>query len=109
MSEVIDLMRQGTQGFQQILSSVKLVKEETTTDPKLVSWLQGLGLHESSQKIFLAEGYTLDDVLYDITQDDLKRIPLKGGTRLRIWHAINQHRKEGTPFCNGDIQPIGTI
>lgn len=109
MSELIDVMQQGTHGFQQILTGIKSIKEETQSDSKLTSWLQGLGLHESSQRIFLAEGYTLDDVLYDITQDDLKRIPLKGGTQLRIWRAIKQHRKEGTAMCNGDIQPTGTI
>lgn len=84
-------------------------REEVQVDSRLANWIQGLGLHESAQKMFLAEGYTLDDVLYCITQDDLRRTGLRAGTQLKIWRAIVQHRSEETSFCNGDIQQKGTI
>lgn len=109
MRELIDITQQQTHNIQQILRNFKLDKEEVQIDQRLADWIKGLGLHESAQRIFLAEGYTLEDVLYNISEDDLRRIGLRGGTQLRIWRAIMQHRKEIPSLCNGDIDQIGTI
>lgn len=107
---MIEITRQGNQHLQQLLTNSKQEKEEIQVDPKLATWLQGLGLNESAQKILLAEGYTLDDVLHHITLDDLKRIGLKGGSQLRIWRAIPpRERNNAPPLSNGDIQPMGKI
>lgn len=85
-------------------------KEEVQIDNRLANWISGLDLHESAQRIFLAEGYTLEEVLYYITREDLHRIGLRGGSEFRIWRAILQHRQSGVPLCNGDIkEDTGTI
>ncbi|XP_019870241.2 mitogen-activated protein kinase kinase kinase 15 isoform X4 [Aethina tumida] len=78
-------------------------------DPRLGSWLQGLGIHERERKLILSEGYTLEEVLFQIDRDDLRRIRLKGASELRIWRAILQHRQNNV-LCNGDADaPVGTV
>lgn len=83
-------------------------KEELPEDPRLASWLDGLGISEFGKKKFLSEGYTLDEVLCHISRDDLRRVGLRGATEFRIWCAIEQHR-QGNFLCNGDINDGGTI
>ncbi|CAH1106010.1 unnamed protein product [Psylliodes chrysocephalus] len=79
--------------------------EEIVEDQRLSNWLEGLGIHESAKRMFLAEGYTLDEVLYHIRREDLVSIGLKGATVLRIWLAIQPHRRErednNVIICNG--------
>lgn len=102
--QLIDNTQQQSEALKQILSTKHFVeKEEIQIDQRLALWLQGLGLHESAQKIFLNEGFTLDEVLYEISRDDLHRIGLRGGSEFRIWRAIQQHRESASPLCNGTI------
>ncbi|XP_012283349.1 mitogen-activated protein kinase kinase kinase 15 isoform X2 [Orussus abietinus] len=64
------------------------------SDIRLVEWLQGLGIDEASIDRFLYEEYSLEDILFHVTRDDLHRLGLRGGIELRIWKAVLQHRKE---------------
>ncbi|XP_012267109.2 mitogen-activated protein kinase kinase kinase 15 isoform X2 [Athalia rosae] len=65
-----------------------------STDTRLTEWLQGLGVDASSVDRFLYEEYTLEDVLFHVSREDLRRLNLRGGIELRIWKAVLQHRKE---------------
>ncbi|CAH1173520.1 unnamed protein product [Phaedon cochleariae] len=78
------------------------LQEEVEEDPYLARWLEGLGIRENARKAILAEGYTLEDVLYHIERDDLRRVGLRGATELRIWRAVKHHRENGDGIiCNG--------
>lgn len=58
----------------------------------LVDWLRDLQMDDTSIDKFLYEEYTLEDILYHVTREDLRRLNLKGGIELRIWQAIQRHR-----------------
>lgn len=108
--QLIDHTQQQSEALREILSSKYHEREEVHVDQRLAMWLQGLGLHESTQKIFLSEGFTLDEVLYEISRDDLHRVGLKGASEFRIWRAIQQHRNRASPLCNGTLSDeTGTI
>lgn len=81
--------------------------EEVQIDQKLMQWTSGLGLHPSAQRIFLSQGYTLDEILFHVSRDDIRRIGLKGGSEFRIWKAIRQYRMNTGPLCNGTISEDG--
>lgn len=61
-------------------------------DAALVSWLESNGLDDNDVDLFTAEEYVLSDVLNFFTREDLGRLGLRGGTELRLWRAILQHR-----------------
>ncbi|GAB1294957.1 Mitogen-activated protein kinase kinase kinase 5 [Apodemus speciosus] len=50
----------------------------STEDSELTSWLRENGADEDTISRFLAEDYTLVDVLYYVTRDDLKCLRLRG-------------------------------
>ncbi|CAG9856880.1 unnamed protein product [Phyllotreta striolata] len=78
------------------------LEEIVEEDRRLANWLEGLGINEYDKRIFLAEGYTLEEVLYDIRREDLVNIRLRGASVLRIWKAIEPHRRDETVIiCNG--------
>uniref|UniRef100_A0A8C9VEU9 mitogen-activated protein kinase kinase kinase n=1 Tax=Scleropages formosus TaxID=113540 RepID=A0A8C9VEU9_SCLFO len=45
----------------------------------------------------LAEEYTLTDILYYVTRDDLKSLRLRGGILCKLWKAILDHREKQEP------------
>lgn len=47
------------------------------TDTRLVKWMQGLGVDNFSIDRVLNEEYTLDDILFHCTRDDLRRLHLR--------------------------------
>uniref|UniRef100_A0A8B9IS82 mitogen-activated protein kinase kinase kinase n=1 Tax=Amazona collaria TaxID=241587 RepID=A0A8B9IS82_9PSIT len=64
-----------------------------TEDPDLISWLTVQGADEATiNKVFLAEDYTLMDVLCYVTRDDLKCLRLRGGMLCTLWKAITDFR-----------------
>ncbi|CAH0558775.1 unnamed protein product [Brassicogethes aeneus] len=69
-------------------------KETMPEDPELANWLQILNINEAARRTFLLEGYTLEEVLYQISRDDLKNVGLRGASELRIWRAIQKHRQD---------------
>jgi len=66
--------------------------QESSHDPELITWLEGLGLNRRSVDLCLAQDLTLSDILELMTRDDLKRLGLKAGPELRIWREILKHR-----------------
>lgn len=83
-------------------------EDELPSDPCLNNWLQGLGVSEGAIKRVLAEGYTLEDVRYYVTREDLRRVGLRGGSELKIWRAILEIRNP--QLCNGEIPDVhGTV
>ncbi|XP_008201569.1 mitogen-activated protein kinase kinase kinase 15 isoform X3 [Tribolium castaneum] len=86
------------------------LKDEFEEDPRLASWLQGLGVNEFGRKKILAEGYTLNEVLYNIGREELQRIGLRGAVEFRIWRAIEQHRQSPNVYlCNGVTDDTSTV
>ncbi|XP_063990230.1 mitogen-activated protein kinase kinase kinase 15 isoform X2 [Diachasmimorpha longicaudata] len=65
----------------------------SNADQRLVEWLQGLGVDDASIDRFIYEEYTLEDVLFHMSRDDLRKLNLRGGVELRIWMAITSHRQ----------------
>ena len=61
-------------------------------DSSLVSWLERNGLETSEIRLFTAERYVLSDVLDFFTREDLRRLGLRGGSELRLWREILDHR-----------------
>ncbi|XP_059490906.1 mitogen-activated protein kinase kinase kinase 15 isoform X2 [Neocloeon triangulifer] len=61
-------------------------------DQKLIDWANSLELDNITLEKIVWEEYTLDDLLYFVSRDDLKRLNLRGGVELRIWRAIKDWR-----------------
>lgn len=107
--QLVDFTPQQSNYLKQALSCRCHQKIEVDNDQRLAQWLQGLDLQESSKEL-LNEGYTLDEVLYEIDREDLHRVGLQGGPELRIWRAIIQHRQNTSNLCNGDMGDVtGTV
>uniref|UniRef100_A0A8C4XX48 mitogen-activated protein kinase kinase kinase n=1 Tax=Gopherus evgoodei TaxID=1825980 RepID=A0A8C4XX48_9SAUR len=62
-------------------------------DLELLDWLRQQGADSDAIERFAEEDYTLNDVLNDITKDDLRYLRLRGGLLCRIWNAILNHRR----------------
>ncbi|XP_060128689.1 mitogen-activated protein kinase kinase kinase 5 isoform X3 [Zootoca vivipara] len=65
-------------------------------DPDLTNWLRVHGADEETINRFLAEDYTLMDVLCYVTRDDLKCLRLRGGILCTLWKAITDFREKHT-------------
>uniref|UniRef100_A0A8D2JJD0 mitogen-activated protein kinase kinase kinase n=1 Tax=Varanus komodoensis TaxID=61221 RepID=A0A8D2JJD0_VARKO len=68
----------------------------TVKDPDLTNWLRVHGADEETINRFLAEDYTLMDVLNYVTRDDLKCLRLRGGILCTLWKAITDFREKHT-------------
>ncbi|EQB78742.1 mitogen-activated protein kinase kinase kinase 5 [Camelus ferus] len=67
-----------------------------TEDSELTDWLRENGADEDTISRFLAEDYSLVDVLYYVTRDDLKCLRLRGGMLCTLWKAITDFRDKQT-------------
>lgn len=65
-------------------------------DLELIYWLRQHRVDEDSINKFLAEDFTLEDILWHVTRDDLKSMNLRGGTLCAIWKAIVDLREKQT-------------
>ncbi|KAM6464599.1 mitogen-activated protein kinase kinase kinase 5 isoform 3-T3 [Liasis olivaceus] len=65
-------------------------------DPDLINWLRVHGADRETINRFLAEEYTLMDVLCYVTRDDLKCLRLRGGIICTLWKAISDFREKHT-------------
>ncbi|KAI5193811.1 mitogen-activated protein kinase kinase kinase 5 isoform X1 [Manis pentadactyla] len=63
---------------------------------ELTDWLRENGADEDTISQFLAEDYSLVDVLYYVTRDDLKCLRLRGGMLCTLWKAITDFRDKQT-------------
>ncbi|XP_034555697.1 mitogen-activated protein kinase kinase kinase 5 isoform X2 [Notolabrus celidotus] len=64
--------------------------------PDLTSWLSLYGADQDSIDKILNEEYTLNDILHDVTRDDLKSLRLRGGILCKLWKAITDYRQKPT-------------
>ncbi|KAM9577802.1 mitogen-activated protein kinase kinase kinase 15 [Trichechus inunguis] len=62
------------------------------TDQELEDWLKLQGADAETIEKIAEEGYTLSDILNDITKEDLRYLRLRGGLLCRIWNAVSQYR-----------------
>ncbi|XP_058591384.1 mitogen-activated protein kinase kinase kinase 5 isoform X3 [Neofelis nebulosa] len=65
-------------------------------ESELAEWLREKGADEDTISRFLAEDYSLEDVLYYVTRDDLKCLRLRGGILCTLWKAITDFRDKQT-------------
>ncbi|KAK3515487.1 hypothetical protein QTP70_023619 [Hemibagrus guttatus] len=61
-------------------------------DTELTEWLKQQKVDPDTIHKFVSEDYTLNDILNDVTKDDLQHLRLRGGVLCRIWKAIQRHR-----------------
>ncbi|XP_054830972.1 mitogen-activated protein kinase kinase kinase 15 [Eublepharis macularius] len=66
---------------------------EHNVDQDLIKWLTQQRADSDAINRFVQEDYTLDDILNNITKDDLRFLRLRGGLLCRIWNAVLKHRK----------------
>ncbi|XP_072301251.1 mitogen-activated protein kinase kinase kinase 5 isoform X3 [Eucyclogobius newberryi] len=69
---------------------------EPQQDTELTKWLRLSGSDQDSIDKIVTEQYTLNDILYDVTREDLKSLSLRGGILCRLWKAITEHRQKPT-------------
>ncbi|XP_056682057.1 mitogen-activated protein kinase kinase kinase 15 [Monodelphis domestica] len=65
-----------------------------STDKELTDWLKLQGADANTMEKIVEEGYTLHDVLNDITKEDLRYLGLRGGLLCRIWNTVSKHRQQ---------------
>ncbi|XP_069320189.1 mitogen-activated protein kinase kinase kinase 15 [Eulemur rufifrons] len=63
------------------------------TDKELIDWLQLQGADANTIEKIIEEGYTLSDILNDITKEDLRYLRLRGGFLCKLWNAVSQYRR----------------
>uniref|UniRef100_G3TR03 mitogen-activated protein kinase kinase kinase n=1 Tax=Loxodonta africana TaxID=9785 RepID=G3TR03_LOXAF len=61
-------------------------------DQELEDWLKLQGADAETIEKITKEGYTLYNILHDITKEDLRCIRLRGGLLCRVWKAVSQYR-----------------
>ncbi|XP_072567527.1 mitogen-activated protein kinase kinase kinase 15 isoform X4 [Paramormyrops kingsleyae] len=72
--------------------SIFHIPADVEPDKELTDWLKELGVDADTVEKFVMEDYTLNDILNDITKEDLRFLRLRGGVLCRIWRAIQRHR-----------------
>ncbi|XP_033931374.1 mitogen-activated protein kinase kinase kinase 5 isoform X2 [Pseudochaenichthys georgianus] len=65
-------------------------------DSEVSSWLRLYGADQDSIDRILNEEYTLNDILHEVTRDDLKSLSLRGGILCKLWKAITDYRQKPT-------------
>ncbi|XP_051538058.1 mitogen-activated protein kinase kinase kinase 15-like isoform X1 [Myxocyprinus asiaticus] len=71
-------------------------------DKKLTDWLKEQGADSDTIDKFVLEDYTLNDILCDVTKEDLHCLRIRGGVLCRIWKAIQKHRNKGVRKAMND-------
>ncbi|XP_029785481.1 mitogen-activated protein kinase kinase kinase 15, partial [Suricata suricatta] len=76
---------------------------------ELIEWLQQKGADASTIEKIVEEGYTLSDILHDLTKEDLRHLRLRGGLLCKLWTAVSQYRREarGSLAAQGEAEPVG--
>ncbi|XP_039708164.1 mitogen-activated protein kinase kinase kinase 15 isoform X1 [Pteropus medius] len=99
-----ETLEQKTQELDHLESESKLNETPISlrwkkTDKELIEWLQLQGADANAIEKIIEEGYTLSDILNDITKEDLRHLRLRGGLLCRLWAAVSQYRRRarGTP------------
>ncbi|XP_065114443.1 mitogen-activated protein kinase kinase kinase 15 isoform X2 [Paramisgurnus dabryanus] len=82
--------------------SIFQIVTQPEPDKQLTDWLKEQGADSETVDKFVLEDYTLNDVLCDITKEDLRCLRLRGGVLCRIWRAIQRHRNRGLKKLKND-------
>ncbi|KAM4633954.1 mitogen-activated protein kinase kinase kinase 5 isoform 1-T1 [Polymixia lowei] len=90
----IKLLRLRSEPLENPTSLVRSQSTERHDDPELTRWLRLHGTDQDSIDRILMEEYTLDDILHDVTRDDLKSLRLRGGVLCKLWKTITDHRQK---------------
>ncbi|XP_029283842.1 LOW QUALITY PROTEIN: mitogen-activated protein kinase kinase kinase 5-like, partial [Cottoperca gobio] len=69
---------------------------ERHEDSEMTSWLRLYGADQDSIERILNEDYTMNDILHEVTRDDLKSLSLRGGILCKLWKAITDYRQKPT-------------
>ncbi|MCI4391644.1 hypothetical protein PGIGA_G00136980 [Pangasianodon gigas] len=85
-------MNNGVLSVETPSPSIFHMSAEPEADKELTDWLKQQGADSETIDKFVSEDYTLNDVLNDVTKDDLQYMRLRGGALCRIWRAIQRHR-----------------
>lgn len=112
LKQLNETLQQQTDTLKRLclLDKTNQIKDEFDEDSRLSSWLHGLGVNEYNRNKVLAEGYTLEEFLYSIGIEELRRIGLRGAVEFRIWRAIEQHRQNSSIYlCNGLSDETSTV
>ncbi|XP_028821930.1 mitogen-activated protein kinase kinase kinase 15 isoform X6 [Denticeps clupeoides] len=83
-------LKQGTADVPQ--PSVFNIPGNLQPDKELADWLKEQGADAETIEKFALEDYTLNDVLNEISREDLRYLRLRGGVLCRIWRGILRHR-----------------
>ncbi|XP_050533879.1 mitogen-activated protein kinase kinase kinase 15 isoform X2 [Daktulosphaira vitifoliae] len=80
------------------------LSDETDQDSKdLIKWLHNIGIDESSIKRIIYEQFTFDNILVDVSREDLRSLGLKRGIELRLWKEIERHRMLNRTSSSAEI------
>ncbi|XP_048865951.1 mitogen-activated protein kinase kinase kinase 15 isoform X2 [Brienomyrus brachyistius] len=88
----LELMRVKSRPIDIHPPSIFHIPADAEPDKELTDWLKELGVDADTIEKFVMEDYTLNDILNDITKEDLRFLRLRGGVLCRIWRAIQRHR-----------------
>ncbi|XP_054992296.1 mitogen-activated protein kinase kinase kinase 5 isoform X2 [Sorex araneus] len=61
-------------------------------DSELTDWLKENGADDYTIRQFVTERYSLEDILFCVTREDLKCLKLRGGILCTLWKAISDFR-----------------
>ncbi|XP_061563409.1 mitogen-activated protein kinase kinase kinase 5 isoform X2 [Cololabis saira] len=98
--EEIRLLRLRSEPAEETLKSSDSLQEQRSQpaerheDPELTSWLRLYGADQDAIDRILNEEYTLNNILHDVTRDDLKCLRLRGGVLCKLWKAITDYRQK---------------
>ncbi|KAK2870177.1 hypothetical protein QQF64_021867 [Cirrhinus molitorella] len=100
----IELIRIKQQPAAEMPSTPSIFHITTHPEPdkKLTDWLKEQGADSETIDKFVEEDFTLNDVLCDVTKEDLRCLRLRGGVLCRIWKAIQRHRNKGIRKVKND-------
>ncbi|XP_058444320.1 mitogen-activated protein kinase kinase kinase 15 isoform X2 [Malaya genurostris] len=65
----------------------------TVPDARLDEWLIQHGFDETVRRVIQWHDFTYDDFIFEMDQDDLRRIGLRVGTEIRLWRELRNHRR----------------
>ncbi|XP_055543330.1 mitogen-activated protein kinase kinase kinase 15 isoform X2 [Wyeomyia smithii] len=79
-----------TRNTQDRRATVRVSRPQS--DARLDEWLIQQGFDVNVREVIHGEDFSYDDFVYEMDQEDLRRIGLKIGIEVRLWRAIRAHR-----------------
>ncbi|MBN3321685.1 M3K15 kinase, partial [Atractosteus spatula] len=90
----LELIRVRSRPIDIPTPSIFHIPADLQGDKELTDWLKEQGADTDTIEKFVVEDYTLNDILNDVTKEDLRSLRLRGGMLCRIWRAIQKHRSK---------------